>query len=187
MWPFCLYLGDWHRGHTSRMTIATVDLHWMDTCLWVSSSTASSGQHYIERTTVLSAISPWSIRQICPHPLLWNHGSGHLTSAQLFMIREHYIVWAGRWSHLCRQTASPAMEVCRRLRQLAVSIYLYGEFRPDSLSHSKVYPRSAAVHPRAQPRRRDGAPPVWHQGTGSPPTPRQHVSFTPARNEANLI
>jgi hypothetical protein len=25
-----------------------------------------------------------------PHPLQWSHGSGHLTSAQLFMIREHY-------------------------------------------------------------------------------------------------
>ncbi len=57
---------------------------------------------------------------MCPHPLRWSHGSGYLTNAQLFMIREHYIVWAGRWSHLCIQSTSPARAVCRHLRQLVV-------------------------------------------------------------------
>jgi len=57
---------------------------------------------------------------MCPHPLPWSHGSAYLTSAQLFTIRDHYIVWAGRCSRLCIQLTSPAIEVCRHLRQLAV-------------------------------------------------------------------
>jgi hypothetical protein len=86
--------------------------------------------------------------------LIRGHCSGRLTSAQRFTIMAHDIICAVRGSILCIRSASPAIAVCRHLRQLAVSRGLYREFRPDSLpTHSRLIllvksnmPRQAVLH-----------------------------------------